>query len=115
MLLKAQCGEVVGAIGISGASADEDEYCALQGVWDCDADDIASTCVTEPLDHSVSPRDPTAWFTSIMHGSISPWGGTTKPTLGWHVELKMTPVPCCTVHDDYDMRGTGVKLCHAIV
>ena len=54
MLLRTKAdGEVLGAVGISGASADEDEYCALQGVWSCSADDIANTCTTEPLDHSV--------------------------------------------------------------
>ena len=31
VLLKSE-GKVIGAIGVSGASGDEDEYCALQGV-----------------------------------------------------------------------------------
>ena len=46
----------MGAVGISGASADEDEYCALKAVWGCNADDIATTCTTEPLDHSVRTK-----------------------------------------------------------
>ena len=116
MLLKAQCGEVVGAIGISGASADEDEYCALQGVWDCDADDIASTCVTEPLDHSVSPRDPTAWFTSIMHGSISPWGGYHEAHTWLACRTKNDAR--AVLHSARRLRHEGnrrLKLCHASV
>jgi|EP01043_Picozoa_sp_COSAG02_P003029 uncharacterized protein GlcG (DUF336 family) len=57
VLLRAKSdGGVVGAVGISGASADEDEYCALTAVWSCNADDIATTCTTEPLDHSVSSK-----------------------------------------------------------
>lgn len=34
VLLRNLEGEVVGAIGVSGAAGDEDEYVALKGVWD---------------------------------------------------------------------------------
>jgi len=40
-------GHIIGGVGVSGATGDEDEYCALQGV-------LASgiSCVTEPNTHS---------------------------------------------------------------
>lgn len=34
ILLRNDDGEVVGAIGVSGASGDEDEYAGLKSVWD---------------------------------------------------------------------------------
>lgn len=32
VVIKNQNGDVIGAVGVSGASADEDEYCAMIGV-----------------------------------------------------------------------------------
>ena len=67
VLLRAKSdGGVVGAVGISGASADEDEYCALAAVWSCNADDIATTCTTEPLDHSVRTKATNAIADSLF-------------------------------------------------
>ena len=40
-------GEVVGAIGVSGAAGDEDEYAALRGVWDS-----GLPLTTMPVEHS---------------------------------------------------------------
>ena len=44
-----QDGEVVGAVGVSGASADEDEYLALQGIKAIQMDEMLTTI---PEDHS---------------------------------------------------------------
>jgi uncharacterized protein GlcG (DUF336 family) len=49
VVLKVSSGEVVGAVGVSGAAGDEDEYCALQGVH---LSSIAKEVETEPRDHS---------------------------------------------------------------
>ena len=46
VLIKNGCGKILGAVGVSGASADEDEYCALKGVWD-----TLPTCDTVPAEH----------------------------------------------------------------
>ena len=32
VLIKSPAGQVIGAVGVSGAAGDEDEYCALRGV-----------------------------------------------------------------------------------
>ena len=45
--LRNGAGEVVGAIGVSGAAGDEDEYCALRAVWDSGLE-----LTTEPKEHS---------------------------------------------------------------
>lgn len=47
----AEEGTVLGAIGVSGASGGEDEYCALQGVQ---LSTFSDQVVTDPLDHSCS-------------------------------------------------------------
>lgn len=39
-------GQVVGAVGVSGAAADEDEYCALCGILESGID-----VITEPTQH----------------------------------------------------------------
>lgn len=44
-------GEIVGAVGISGAAGDEDEYCAIYGVDNC-AMGVSKLLVTEPAEHS---------------------------------------------------------------
>eukprot|EP00542_Grammatophora_oceanica_P020713 CAMPEP_0194052360 /NCGR_PEP_ID=MMETSP0009_2-20130614/45182_1 /TAXON_ID=210454 /ORGANISM="Grammatophora oceanica, Strain CCMP 410" /LENGTH=174 /DNA_ID=CAMNT_0038699909 /DNA_START=167 /DNA_END=691 /DNA_ORIENTATION=- len=44
-----ETGQIIGAVGASGAAGDEDEYCCLQGVW---KSSIAEEIVTEPADHS---------------------------------------------------------------
>ena len=44
-------GEIVGSVGVSGAAGDEDEYCALYGVHNCEMG-LASLLVTEPPEHS---------------------------------------------------------------
>ena len=49
VLLKDQDDEVVGAIGISGAAGDEDEYVALKSVWESEL-----PVQTEPKEHSCS-------------------------------------------------------------
>jgi uncharacterized protein GlcG (DUF336 family) len=41
-------GEVIGAVGCSGASGDEDEYCAIRGVQECGFDHVT----TVPVSHS---------------------------------------------------------------
>ena len=50
VLLKDDSG-ILGAVGISGASSDEDEYCALEGVKSSRAEGLLE-CVTEPAEHS---------------------------------------------------------------
>mmetsp|Transcript_9963 Transcript_9963/g.11649 ORF Transcript_9963/g.11649 Transcript_9963/m.11649 type:complete len:174 (+) Transcript_9963:102-623(+) len=42
-------GIIVGSVGVSGAAGDEDEFCALTGVKECN---LADQLVTEPLEHS---------------------------------------------------------------
>jgi uncharacterized protein GlcG (DUF336 family) len=42
-------GSILGSVGVSGASGNEDEYCALEGVR---LSSIASEVVTEPTEHS---------------------------------------------------------------
>ena len=37
VLLKSADGNVIGAVGVSGASGDEDEYCALRGAIESSA------------------------------------------------------------------------------
>ena len=32
VLMKSSQGDIIGAVGVSGASGDEDEYCALRGI-----------------------------------------------------------------------------------
>ncbi|KAL7510822.1 hypothetical protein ACHAXN_008126 [Cyclotella atomus] len=49
VLLKDENNEVVGAIGVSGAAGDEDEYAALKSVWDS-----KFPLTTEPKEHSCS-------------------------------------------------------------
>lgn len=49
ILLKDANDEVVGAIGVSGASGDEDEYVGLKSVWDS-----GLPLKTEPQEHSCS-------------------------------------------------------------
>jgi uncharacterized protein GlcG (DUF336 family) len=49
VLLKDEDNEVVGAIGVSGAAGDEDEYAGLKSVWDS-----GLPLLTEPKDHSCS-------------------------------------------------------------
>lgn len=44
-------GEIVGAVGVSGAAGDEDEYCALYGVQNCELG-ASNLLVTEPAEHS---------------------------------------------------------------
>lgn len=45
----AEGGDIVGAVGVSGASADEDEYCALLGVQEAGLEGV----VTEPVQHAL--------------------------------------------------------------
>ena len=47
ILLRNNDNEVVGAIGVSGASGDEDEYAGLKSVWDS-----GLSLVTQPRNHS---------------------------------------------------------------
>jgi len=47
VLVKNMSGDVVGAIGVSGAAGDEDEYCALRSVWDS-----GLGLTTQPTEHS---------------------------------------------------------------
>ena len=49
VLLKDECGGVVGAVGVSGAAGDEDEYCGLKAVWES-----GLPLKTEPKDHNCS-------------------------------------------------------------
>ena len=42
-------GSILGSVGVSGASGNEDEYCALEGVR---LSSIANEVVTEPTEHS---------------------------------------------------------------
>ena len=49
VLVKNELGDVVGAIGVSGAAGDEDEYCALRSVWDS-----GLGLTTQPTEHSCS-------------------------------------------------------------
>lgn len=49
VLLKDESNEVVGAIGVSGAAGDEDEYVGLKSVWES-----GLPLQTEPIDHSCS-------------------------------------------------------------
>jgi len=41
-------GHIIGGVGVSGATSNEDEYCALEGVRFA-----GITCVTEPGNHSL--------------------------------------------------------------
>ena len=41
--------EVIGAVGVSGAAGDEDEYCALAGIH---SSSFAKLIITEPTSHS---------------------------------------------------------------
>lgn len=47
ILLRNEENEVIGAIGVSGAAGDEDEYAALKGVWDS-----GFALTTQPVEHS---------------------------------------------------------------
>lgn len=47
ILLRNKYDEVVGAIGVSGASGDEDEYASLKSVWDS-----GLPLFTQPQEHS---------------------------------------------------------------
>jgi len=49
LVKEASTGEVVGAVGVSGAAGDEDEYCALAGVKRCT---MANALETVPSKHS---------------------------------------------------------------
>ena len=49
VLIRDAGGQVVGSVGVSGASANEDEYCALMGVKSCAA---LEGCTTDPAEHS---------------------------------------------------------------
>jgi uncharacterized protein GlcG (DUF336 family) len=49
ILREKEGSSIVGAVGVSGAAGDEDEYCALMGVLESSA---ASELVTEPAEHS---------------------------------------------------------------
>ena len=49
VLLKTTNGQVLGAIGISGASGDEDEYCAIKAFQEAEIVD----CVSEPSNHNL--------------------------------------------------------------
>lgn len=42
-------GSILGAVGVSGAAGNEDEYCALEGVHQSS---VATEVVTEPAQHS---------------------------------------------------------------
>lgn len=42
---EASTGDILGAVGVSGAAGDEDEYCALQGVQGCS---LAAQLATMP-------------------------------------------------------------------
>lgn len=44
-------GEIVGSVGVSGAAGDEDEYCAIYGVQNCEMG-LSSLLVTVPPKHS---------------------------------------------------------------
>lgn len=43
-------GAIVGAVGVSGAAADEDEYLAIQGVVNADCN-ASNELTTEPPEH----------------------------------------------------------------
>lgn len=45
----AEEGSIIGSVGVSGAAGNEDEYCALQGVY---LSSISKEVVTEPAEHS---------------------------------------------------------------
>jgi len=47
VLLRNGDNEIIGAIGVSGAAGDEDEYAALKSVWDS-----GLGLTTQPLEHS---------------------------------------------------------------
>lgn len=47
ILLRNRDNDVVGAIGVSGASGDEDEYVCLRSVWDS-----GLPLITQPKEHS---------------------------------------------------------------
>lgn len=47
VLLRNEGNEIVGAIGVSGAAGDEDEYCALNAVWES-----SFPLQTQPKEHS---------------------------------------------------------------
>jgi uncharacterized protein GlcG (DUF336 family) len=53
----AEGGDIVGAVGVSGASADEDEYCALMGVQEAGLEGV----VTEPVQHALKNKR-TEWL-----------------------------------------------------
>ena len=57
LLQCAESKETLGAVGISGASADEDEYCALEGVNVLGAD-LHLALETVPTSHSCSTISP---------------------------------------------------------
>ena len=46
VVLKTAEGQVIGAVGVSGAAGDEDEYCAMRGVIEANLD-----VVMEPSEH----------------------------------------------------------------
>jgi len=49
----AETGKVIGAVGVSGANSDEDEYCALVGIVEAEI----PGCTTEPAQHSLKECD----------------------------------------------------------
>lgn len=46
---EASTGDIVGAVGVSGAAGDEDEFCALEGVTQCS---LSGELQTVPEKHS---------------------------------------------------------------
>jgi hypothetical protein len=52
IVIREREGKVVGAVGVSGASADEDEYCALAGVEAANLEGM----FTEPVCHSLKEK-----------------------------------------------------------
>jgi uncharacterized protein GlcG (DUF336 family) len=51
LIRDAEGGEIVGAVGVSGAAGAEDEYCALRAIQ---LSSLAQELITEPADHDCS-------------------------------------------------------------
>ena len=49
LVCEKESGEIVGAVGVSGAAGDEDEYCALYAVQNCEMGNLLDT---SPSEHS---------------------------------------------------------------
>ena len=56
VLVKSEENEIVGAVGVSGAAGDEDEYCAIMGVMES-----GYSLRTVPEKHSCSTIKDTLW------------------------------------------------------